>query len=101
MVVLINSFEVPQGREDEFLDIWHAIARHLAHAPGYVGTRLHRAIAPGIRFSFVNVGEWATPQAFQEATTSEEFQRLAARLKDFPASPGLYQVEYQHGTLGS
>jgi heme-degrading monooxygenase HmoA len=101
MVVLINSFEVPQGREDEFLDAWHAIARHLADQPGYVGTRLHRAIGPGARFSFVNVGEWATPQAFQEATTSADFQRLAAGLRGFPASPGLYQVEYEHGQLGS
>ena len=94
MVVLINSFEVPAGREEEFLEGWHAIARHLATQPGYVRTRLHRALSPGTTFSFVNVGEWASPPDFQAATSSEEFQRLAAALRDFPAHPGLYEVEY-------
>ena len=71
-----------------------AIARHLATQPGYVRTRLHRALSPETGFAFVNVGEWASPPAFQAATSSEEFQRLATALRDFPAHPGLYQVEY-------
>ena len=94
MVILINSFEVPAGREEEFLEGWHAIARHLATQPGYVRTRLHRALSPGTQFAFVNVGEWASPPAFQAATSSEEFQRLASALRDFAAHPGLYVVEY-------
>ena len=94
MVVLINSFEVPAGREEEFLEGWHAIARHLATQPGYVRTRLHRALSPELGFAFVNVGEWASPPAFQAATSSDEFRRLASALRDFPAHPGLYRVEY-------
>ena len=50
MVVFINSFEVPAGRVEEFLDGWHATARHLATQPGYVRTRLHRALSPGTHF---------------------------------------------------
>jgi hypothetical protein len=66
MVILINSFEVPAGREKEFLDGWHAIGRHLATQPGYVRTRFHRALSPGTTFSFVNVGEWASPPASRQ-----------------------------------
>jgi heme oxygenase (mycobilin-producing) len=95
-VILINCFEVPPGREDDFLTAWHAIADHLAKHPGYVATKLHRSVRPDARFAFVNVGEWATPQDFQSATTSDEFRRLADDLHDFPASPGLYTVEYEH-----
>jgi heme-degrading monooxygenase HmoA len=94
VVILINSFEVAAGQEDEFLHAWHQIARHLAAQPGYVRTRLHRALSPGPSFAFVNVGEWISPQAFQAATTSDEFLSLASALRAFPAHPGLYQVEY-------
>src|SRR3954452_13975359 len=89
MVILINSFEVPAGREEEFIDAWHRIARYLSARPGYVRTRLHRALSPEPRFGFVNVGEWASPQDFQSAVASEDFARLAAALRDFPAHPGL------------
>src|SRR4051794_38013568 len=95
MVILINSFEVPAGREEEFLDAWHHVARYLSGRPGYVRTRLHRALSPEPRFGFVNVGEWASPQDFQSAVACEKFGRLAAALRHFPAHPGLYQVEYE------
>jgi heme-degrading monooxygenase HmoA len=94
MVILINSFEVPAGREDEFLHAWQAIAAHLCTQPGYVRTRLHRAVSEAAAFAFVNVGEWESPHDFQAATTSEDFRRLAVGLRDFPAHPGLYRIEY-------
>jgi heme-degrading monooxygenase HmoA len=97
-VILINCFEVPPGREDDFLRGWHAIAEHLVKQPGYVATKLHRSLRPDARYPFINVGVWASPQDFQSATTSDEFRELAAALAEFPATPGLYNVEYEHSS---
>lgn len=89
-VVLINPFEVPQGSDDEFLRGWEAAGDYLRTQPGFVGTRLHRAIAPDARFRFVNVAEWRSPSDFQAAVTSEGFRALA---NGMPAgSPALYEV---------
>ena len=35
-VILINPFEVPTGKEEEFLQAWREAAEHLQHAPGLV-----------------------------------------------------------------
>ena len=90
-VVLINPFEVPQGvSDDEFLAGWQRAADYLQTQPGFVSTRLHRAISPEPRFRFINVAEWESPAAFQAAVTSEGFRQLAGNT---PANyPALYQV---------
>ena len=92
-VILINPFEVPAGLEDECLTMWEWVAEYMRRQPGFVSTRLHRAIAPGARFAFVNVAEWETPADFQRAIGSEEFQRLTAgTMERFPHYPGLYEI---------
>jgi heme oxygenase (mycobilin-producing) len=58
--------------------------------PGFVNTRLHRALAPDARFRFVNVAEWGSPEDFQTAVASEEFRELAKGGP--PGSPALYEV---------
>jgi heme-degrading monooxygenase HmoA len=67
-VVLINSFEVPSGREDMFFGAWRRVADKLASAPGYQWTRMHRNIGPPARFSFVNVAIWESTEAFSRRT---------------------------------
>ena len=90
-VILINPFEVPEGTDDEqFLSGWQRAADYMRQQPGFLSTRLHRALAPDARFRFINVAEWESPQAFQAAVTSDEFRELA---KDAgPSSPALYEV---------
>jgi heme-degrading monooxygenase HmoA len=58
--------------------------------PGYVSTRLHRALQPDARFRFVNVAEWSSPQDFQAAVSSEQFREIAQGGP--PGSPALYEV---------
>ena len=90
-VVLINPFEVPEGVEDEqFLEGWQLAADYMRRQPGFVGSRLHRALAPDARFRFINVAEWASPQDFQAAVGSEEFRELAREAP--PNFPGVYEV---------
>jgi heme oxygenase (mycobilin-producing) len=90
--ILINPFEVPPGREEECLQGWEKARAYLAQQPGYISTRLHRALSPGARFAFVNIAEWASPEAFQAAMASEAFQELIQGMADFPHYPALYHV---------
>jgi heme-degrading monooxygenase HmoA len=90
-VTLINPFEVSAATADEdFLGGWEQAADYMRQQPGFVSTRLHRALAPDARFRFINVAEWASPQEFQAAVGSERFREIAKRAG--PSSPALYEV---------
>jgi heme-degrading monooxygenase HmoA len=90
-VILINPFELPEGADDEeFLGGWQRAADYLSGQPGFVSTRLHRALAPDARFRFVNIAEWESPQQFQAAVGSDEFREIAKGAG--PGSPSLYEV---------
>ena len=90
-VILINPFEVPAGTDDEaFLQGWERAAEYLRQQPGFVSTRLHRALTPGAPARFINVAEWSSPEEFRAAVSSEGFREIA---QHGPAgSPGLYEV---------
>ena len=89
--VLINPFEVPQGQPDAaFLAGWRRAAEYMRTQPGFVGTRLHRALAAEARFRFINIAEWESPEAFRAAVTSEEFRQLASNGPS--GQPALYQL---------
>ncbi len=90
-VILINPFEVPEGTDDDaFVRGWERAADYMHRQPGFVSTRLHRALRPDAHFRFINVAEWASPQDFQAAVGSEEFREIAKGGP--PGSPGLYEV---------
>ena len=87
--VLINPFEVTAGRA-EFLRGWERAAEYMRKQPGFVSTRLHRALAPDARFGFINVAEWESADDFRAAVSTEEFRRLAGNGP--PSYPSLYEV---------
>ncbi len=88
-VILINPFEVPDGTVDEeFLRGWERAAEYMRQQPGFVSSRLHRALAPDARFRFINVAEWASPKDFHAGVGSDEFRVLARH--GSPGSPALY-----------
>jgi heme-degrading monooxygenase HmoA len=92
-VVLINPFEVPKGKEDECLAFWERAAEFMKRQPGFISTRLHRAVSPEARFYFINVAEWESAEHFYAAVGSEEFKRLIdPYMEVFPHYPGLYEV---------
>jgi heme-degrading monooxygenase HmoA len=66
-VTVINSFEVPVGREAEFVELWKEVSVYVQKKPGYLGHKLHRAIAPDAPFQFVNVAQWASMAHLQDA----------------------------------
>ena len=89
--VLINPFEVSEDIDDDrFLVGWGKAADYMRSRPGFVGSRLHRAVSSNPRFRFVNVAEWESPQDFQASVRSPEFQAMAADAP--PNYPALYEV---------
>ncbi len=92
-VILINPFEVHEGREDECLTFWEKAAEYMKRQPGFISTRLHKAVSREARFHFINVAEWESADHFQKAIESEAFKELTAPyMKVFPHYPGLYKV---------
>jgi heme-degrading monooxygenase HmoA len=90
-VILINPFEVPEGiSDDEFLRGWERAADFLRGQAGFQSSRLHRALHPDARFRFINVAEWASPEDFRAAVSSEEFREIAKG--GSPGAPALYEV---------
>jgi heme oxygenase (mycobilin-producing) len=88
-VVLINLFEVPPGADEGFVAGWERARDFLAAQDGYRSTALHRSLGGEAEFRFVNVAGWASPAAFQAATSRPDFP---GRDLPFPGHPGLYQV---------
>jgi heme-degrading monooxygenase HmoA len=91
-VVLINAFEVPPDRDEQFIREWQVARDYLSTQPGYVDTALHRSLAPDADFRFVNVARWRTPGDFQAAIQSEGFQQIWRESSQFPNHPALYHV---------
>jgi heme-degrading monooxygenase HmoA len=92
-LVLINPFEVPKGLEEEALAYWQRCTAVLRRQPGFISTRLHRAISPDARFAFINVAEWASAEQFGGAVSRPEFKAVAIEgAVKYPHFPALYQV---------
>ncbi|MBD3887573.1 antibiotic biosynthesis monooxygenase [Phormidium tenue FACHB-886] len=54
-VVLINLFSVPQGREEEFANLWTEALELIKNEPGFIDANLHRSLDSNAQFQFVNV----------------------------------------------
>jgi heme-degrading monooxygenase HmoA len=89
-VILINSFEVPEGEEEQFLTVWHEVGERLRQAPGFLSTRLHQSLDPQAKFRFVNIAQWESAEHFQAAMNSEAL--LLRQQRPFTAHPILYRV---------
>jgi heme-degrading monooxygenase HmoA len=93
VVTLINCFEVPAGREDEFFRLWQEVNAYMQRQPGYLEHKLHRAVTPDASFRFVNVVRWASMQHFQ-AAHDDGFRALVSQpaWSAFRTHPALYEV---------
>ena len=90
-VNLINPFEVPTGKEEEFVERWKEAADYLREQVGFVSTRLHVSLDPAAEFRLVNVAVWESAEHFQRALSTPEFQELAQAMP-FSGRPALYRV---------
>ena len=89
--VLINVFEVPEERDEEFMAGWEAARQFMERQRGYVSTALHRSLDPAARFRYINMAVWETPEDFYAALQHPVF----AALRDatpFAHYPSVYTV---------
>ena len=93
-VTLMNSFVVPEGRDEAFVDLWMETSRYFRAQRGFLSLRLHRAVTPGTQYRYVNVARWATDADYRAPHGTDEFRRLVTQeaWKEFPSSPALYEV---------
>jgi len=93
-VTLINSFVVPESRDDDFEKLWLETSHYFRKQPGFLSLRLHRAVTPGAQYRYVNVARWASDAEYRAPHTTEEFRALVGQeaWREFPSSPTLYEV---------
>src|SRR5215510_4246934 len=97
MVTLINVFEMDAEHVDAFITEWRERAAMMSTKPGFLDSRLHRALSPDARFQVVNVAHWESADAMQAATADPEFQRRIRAVTDNVGKPvsshvALYKV---------
>jgi len=92
-VTLINLFEVPAGREEAFRLLWEQVNAYMQAKPGYLGHRLHQALADDARYPYANVATWESDEAWR-AAHDEGFTKLVTQpqWREFPSTPALYEV---------
>jgi heme-degrading monooxygenase HmoA len=105
-VTLINAFTVPAAESEHFLELWKTRASILSTKPGFVRSRMHRALIDGAELSFINVAEWESGNALAEARSDPEWlASVQEMLKDpqlhIKARPVVYEVavEIQPGAV--
>jgi heme-degrading monooxygenase HmoA len=93
-VTLMNSFSVPEGRDEVFLELWKQTSEYFRRQPGFLSLRLHRAVTPGAPYRYVNIARWASDAEYRAPHTTDEFRALVTQEAwlEFPSSPVLYEV---------
>jgi heme-degrading monooxygenase HmoA len=90
-VVLVNVFTLDKVDEQTFLKVWEDDAAFMKRQPGFISTKLHRAI--GENPTYLNYAVWESTAAFRAAFGHPEFR---AKLATYPASavasPHLFQT---------
>jgi|SRR5215471_16015473 len=96
MIVLVNCFEVPTGRENEFFSLWQQVNTYMRNKQGYLGHKLHRSLAPDARFRFVNVAQWKSRADF-DAAHDAGFRSIVTQPEwsAFVSFPTLYEVVHE------
>ena len=91
-VVLINTFTVPVTAVDEAIEMWEMARDFLKDQPGYVSTKLHKALAPDAKYLLINVAEWESAETFKTATGLMQKEAGLPRIDGVVPGPGLYKV---------
>ena len=91
-VVLINTFEVPKGKEAETLASWQKSADFLKTQDGYISTRLHQNLDPNGKFHLVNVAVWRSADDFQRATAKMRETMPDNPVEGVKFTPSLFRV---------
>ena len=78
----ITPFEVPAGKDEEFLKAWNHVAEQVRHAPGVLSLHLHESLDPETKFRFVAVTQWESSGPFEAVRSqiSQAFEEMRRRV---------------------
>lgn len=96
-VTLINTFNVPEDQEQNFLREWKRTTDHFSRSSGFVETKLHRNTGVGDgTFKFVNIATWASAEAWR--STHTDYTPTEDTLPGVKGHPAIYEslIEVQH-----
>jgi quinol monooxygenase YgiN len=100
-VKLINCFEVPPAKEGTLLAGFDAGRTHMAAQPGFLGLRMHRAVAADARIRFINYASWEGQEAFQAALGQAPMDALQRQFaaEGIRSHFALFDVVDERGTI--
>ena len=93
MVRFINCFEVPDGREDDFMDVFAEVNAHMVAQPGYVGHRC-TSRSPPTPSTASSTTSSGSPPTHWKAAHGPEFIAKVSRPEwaFFTSIPALYDI---------
>lgn len=93
---IVNCFEVPAGREEDFLALFREVNGYMRAKPGFIGHQLHRSLAPDAHFRFVNLVEWESPERLG-AARDDEYHKLISKPEwsSFASTAAVYEVVHE------
>ena len=71
-VILINKFNVAQGKVEQFLKDWGEDATNFKQQPGFISTQLHKGI--GKSNVFINYAVWESMEHYKKAVNKILFR---------------------------
>ncbi len=80
MYIVMNRFQITEGREDEFEEIWRSRDSYLDEVEGFREFHLLK----GEGGDFISHTTWADKSAFDAWVGSESFHKAHARAGDTP-----------------
>ena len=96
-VTLIKNYTVPTDEAEYFVDVYRENARIMSTQPGFLRSRLHRALADAPEARFVHIAEWSSGTALDKATANPVWLASVRRMFDDPglhitSEPAAYRV---------
>jgi heme-degrading monooxygenase HmoA len=71
-VILINKFNVAQGKVEQFLKDWGEDATNFKQQPGFISAQLHKGI--GKSSVFINYAVWESTEHYKKAINKMLFR---------------------------
>jgi heme-degrading monooxygenase HmoA len=89
----LTPFEVPEGKDEDFLKGWNVVAERTRHAWGLLSIQLHQSLDPETKFRFVAVSEWESKLHYEAARNqvNRAFEELRKTMP-FAAYPASYRL---------
>ncbi len=78
MFIAMNRFQVAEGKEEDFIEVWRKRDSYLNEVPGFESFNLLQGATEGGVTLFTSHSVWDSRQVFEDWTQSESFRKAHA-----------------------